>query len=233
MLSTAGRSGSASPDAWPSRRFPPGRRANGGARGRLVAPARLRRLRAALGRFLLGVRGAAAIETALSVGVLVIAFAGIMQAVTTVFVDDQTGRAARAAARMLALDPDADPWRPVWHELHPGTTHSCTTDWTATDLGTCGGWKLAVVRDVSPAALAAALDPGTTVPAGAGDAGDLVLVGLSAPPAPVPGVRTASASSNGNGNAGSNGSASANAPRTAADLVRMDAIGVARGEPDV
>ena len=188
---------------WPPGRRSPRRGSNGGGRGRFGAPARMR---GALGKFFLGERGAAAIETALSVSVLVVALAGIMQVVTTVFVDDQAERAARAAARALALDPGADPWEPVREELHADANHTCTTDWTASDLGACDGWTLAVRHGVSPAALTVALDPDLPAPAAGGD---LVLVGLSRQPA--------------NPNLGSS--------RTVAELVGMDAVGVARSEP--
>lgn len=185
----------------------------GGVRGRAGVPAR--RIRAVLGRFFLGVRGAAAIETAFAVFVLVTAFAGVMQTVNTVFVDDQAGRAARAAARALALNPGTDPWGPIWEELYSNANHGCTTDWTASNLGTCDGWTLAVARDVSPATLAATLGPN---PSASTVDGNLVLIGLSRSPATIPGV--------GNANANSNTS------RTAEDIVKMDSVGVARSEPE-
>lgn len=201
----------------------PCRGSHGGGRGlgrdRLGAPAR--RMRAALGKFFLGVRGAAAIETALSVSALVVALAVLMQVVNTVFVDDQAERAARAAARALALDPSTNPWGPVWEELHSNASHPCTTDWTTADLGDCGNWTLAVIDDASPAALAAALGPNPPASAPA-SGGDLVLVGLSRSAASIPGVQSANASP------GPNPGAS----RTVADLVGMDAIGVARREPE-
>ena len=160
-------------------------------------------------------RGAAAIETALSVSILVVALAGLMQVVSTVFVDDQAERAARAAARALALDPGANPWGPVWHELYSDSDHPCTTDWAASELGACGSWTLAVKHGVSPAALTAALDPDLPAPTAGGE---LVLVGLSRQPASVAGVQSA------NANPG--------ASRTVAELVGMEAIGVARREPE-
>lgn len=189
----------------------------GGTRGRLAGTTGPARRRAAVPGFFQGVRGAVALETALAVSVLVVALAGIMQIVNTVFMDDRAGSAARAAARALALDPDADPWAAVWKELDPDAAHACTTDWTAANLGACKGWTLAVVHGASPAALVAALEPGATAPAGTGD---LILVGLSRPPASIPGVSPA------------NAIPSPAASRTAEDLVKMDAIGVARREPD-
>ena len=54
-----------------------------------------------------GRRGSLAVETALSVSLLVIAFAGIMEIVHSVLVEDRMGRASRAAARAIALVPEA------------------------------------------------------------------------------------------------------------------------------
>ena len=178
---------------------------NGGGRGRSGASGRLR---AALGRFLLGTGGAAAIETAWAVAVLVVAFAGIATSVNSIFTDDAVGRAARAAARALALDPDADPWKAVHYELDGGAPWQCTTDWSAADSGTCSGWELAVVHGVTPAALAAVLGAGPMPPS---VDGGLVVVGLA---------RGSSSHSQGS-------------PWTVRDVVeQMDGIGVARVEPD-
>ena len=205
----------------PPRRRSPCHGSSGGDRVRLGfgVPARRRAAPAALtavAGFFRGVRGASAIETALSVSILVGALALLMQVVNTVFVDDQAGRAARAAALALALDPATDPWGPVWKELYSTPNHACTTDWTASEEGACGGWTLAVKHGVSPAALAAARDPNLTAPPAGGD---LVLVGLQRQPAPVPGVPSANASPPGTA-------------RTLAELVGMDAVGVARNEPE-
>lgn len=182
-----------------------------GEQPRDCPPGRRHAAAAAVAGFFRGGRGATAIETALSVSILVLALAGLMQVVNTVFVDDQAGRAARAAARALALDPTTDPWGPVREELYADSKHTCATDWTGTDVGTCDDWTLAVVHGVSPDALAAALDPNATAPA---SGGDLVVVGLSRPAATVLGVSNANV----------------NASRSVPELVRMDAIGVARSE---
>ena len=158
-------------------------------------------MRTALGKFCLGARGAAAIETALAVGVLITAFAGLMQTVNTVFVDDQAGSAARA------LNPDTNPWNPIWEELYSAENPAaCTTSaGTCAKCTTCVKWTLAVRRDVSPPALAAALGPN---PSASTVAGELVLVGLS------------------------RSSATANASPTTADVVKMDSVGVTRREPE-
>ena len=51
-------------------------------------------------------RGSVAVETAISVSVLVMAFAGIMQIVHSAYVSDRMDRAARAATRAIALAPE-------------------------------------------------------------------------------------------------------------------------------
>ncbi len=50
-------------------------------------------------------RGSVAVETAISVSVLVMAFAAIVQIVHSAYVSDRMGRAARAATRTIALAP--------------------------------------------------------------------------------------------------------------------------------
>ena len=52
-------------------------------------------------------RGSVAVETAISVSVLVMAFAAIVQIVHSAYVSDRMGRAARAATRAIALAPEA------------------------------------------------------------------------------------------------------------------------------
>ncbi len=193
-------------------------------RGRTVAPARRRAGTgagtgtAAVAGFFRGVRGAAAVETVLSISVLVTAFALLMSFVSDFYAEDGLDRAARTAARSLAIKPDADPWEAVWQELDPNVDFTtCGTDWTAAALGTCDGLTLAVVKGVSAAALAAAIDSGT--PAPADPAGELVLVGLSRSSSGfIPGVANANANPPPNPSAG--------------DVVRMDGIGVARSEPE-
>ena len=52
-------------------------------------------------------RGAVAVVTALAISVLVFAFSGLAEIVRTTYVDDTMNRAARAAARAVALVPDS------------------------------------------------------------------------------------------------------------------------------
>ena len=92
--------------------------------------------------------------------VLVVGFAGLMEIVHASFTDDRMGRAARAAARALALDPSADACAPIRRELRLADNFDCGTAWTLkVDLG------------VGPGALPATFDAGATA-----GTGDMVLV---------------------------------------------------------
>ena len=97
--------------------------------------------------------------------ILVVGFAGLMEIVQACYTDDRMSRAARAAARVLALNPSAgDPsavaCTAIRRELRLAEDFDCNTAWTLT-----------VDRGVSPSTLPATLD--TSV---ATDTGDMVLV---------------------------------------------------------
>ena len=123
------------------RRGPRGRRA--GARG-----------------FWSGTRGGTVIESAISISILVISFAVLAEIVHDVYKEDKLARAARAAARAIALNPAADPCAAIRSELD-----------LADDFNCAGSWTVDVDRGVSPATLPKPLD--ADVVAGTGD---LVLV---------------------------------------------------------
>ena len=74
-------------------------------------------LRGATRRFRRGQRGSVAIESALGITVLVISLAVVMEIVNAAYASDQMSRAARAAARSIALNPPADPDRGPDHRL--------------------------------------------------------------------------------------------------------------------
>ena len=101
-----------------------------------------------------------AIETAIALLVLVVGFAGVIEIVQVSYTDDTIARAARAAARSLALDPAADACAPIRRELDLAVDFDCNENWTLT-----------VYRGVLPSALQDAL--GGTVTQGTGD---MVLV---------------------------------------------------------
>lgn len=129
------------------------------AAGRVRAGSSRAGLRRALRRFAAGSRGAVAIENALAVVVLVGAFAGLMEIVSTVFESDRMGRAARAAAQATALDPNADSCAAIRRELHLDEKFDCSA------------WKITVHRGVLASELGDVLQ--AKAPAGSGD---MVLV---------------------------------------------------------
>ena len=132
---------------------PRGRRADEPRRG-------FRGLRGALRRFRTGERGGVAIETAIALAVLVSGFASVIEIVHVSYTDDTIARAARAAARSLALNPASDACAPIRSELDLAVDFDCNAAWTLT-----------VYRGVLPSALQDAL--GGTVTEGTGD---MVLV---------------------------------------------------------
>lgn len=122
-----------------------------------------------------GRRGSIAVETALSISLLVVAFAGITGIVHSVYVEDRMDRASRAAARAIALAPEAGEsalanraCQAIRRELGLGERFDCAT-------------RLAVRidRNLAPAGL---LQDGGSEPAG--ETGELVVVriGWSAGP---------------------------------------------------
>ena len=121
-------------------------------------------LGAAIRRFWRGEHGGAAIETAIAMVILVVGFAGLMEIVQASYADDQMARAARAAARSLALDPGADPkataCAAIQRELDLPEDFKCEPAWT-----------LNVELGVSPNSLPATLGDSATA-----GTGDMVLV---------------------------------------------------------
>ena len=121
-------------------------------------------LGAALRRFWRGEHGGVAIESAIAIVILVVGFAGLMEIVQASYVDDRMARAARTAARVLALNPGANPKADacvaIRRELDLAEDFDCETAWTLTvELG------------VSPNSLPATLGDSATA-----GTGDMVLV---------------------------------------------------------
>ena len=116
--------------------------------------------RSFLSGFLRGERGAVALESAVAIMVLVVGFGALVQIVHAVYTEDRMGRAARAAARALALDPAANACAPIRREFRLADDFDCATAWTLkVDLG------------VHPRSLPATLDADA-----AAGSGDMVLV---------------------------------------------------------
>ena len=116
-----------------------------------------------------------AIETAIAVAVLVVGLAGLMEFVHASLTDDRMERAARAAARALALDPTKDVCDPIRRELDLAADFPCAE-------APCGSaeapdgcpnvpWILTVHRGVTPGALPDTLDSSATE-----GTGDMVVV---------------------------------------------------------
>lgn len=84
-------------------------------------------------------RGSVAVETAVTLSVLVFAFAGLMEIVHSAYVSDTMSRAARAAARAIALVPDAEAGSldtvacaAIRRELDLAEGFDCAASWTLT-----------------------------------------------------------------------------------------------------
>ena len=122
-------------------------------------------------RFARSERAATALETALALGVLVVAFALLINIVGEVYAEDRGHRGAQAVARTVALNPSADPWAVLRRELGLDETHNCA-ELVGNAPGACDGWTLSVAAGVAPASLAGAVG-GTAV-----SDGDMVLVRL-------------------------------------------------------
>ena len=115
----------------------------------------------AIRRFGHGEHGAVAIESAIAIVILVVGFAGLMEVVQACYTDDRMSRAARAAARVLALDPTADTCAAIRRELRLAEEFDCDT----------ATWTLTVHPGVSPDALPSTPDGSVTF-----GTGDMVLV---------------------------------------------------------
>lgn len=160
------------------------RRASGdtgpGSAGDPVHPGTPRVGRAAAGplpglrAFLCGRRGAGAIESALSLAALVTVFAGLMAIAHAAYEDDRMGRAARAAARAVALTDiaatqatlDSAACTGIKNELGLADDFDCKT-WT----------DIKVVAGLAPSSLSSGTSTG-------GNNGDMILVTIDWKQAP-------------------------------------------------
>ena len=175
-----------------------------------------------LQRFFHGQRGSTAVEGAIAISILVAAFAGLMAIVQESYATDRLGRAARAVARAVALDSQADPCAAIRRELDLAVDFDCE-----------GQWQITVDHGVSPSHLST-LVAGDT---GGGNAsGELVLVRIGwkqgaseSDSDSEPEIDTA----DGEGVSGSDPEIT-DPTDTEADLepVPMIAMGVARSEPE-
>ena len=164
--------------------FHRGRRASGdtgpGSAGAPVHPGTPPACRAAAGplpglrAFLLARRGGGAIESALSLAALVTVFAGLMVVAHAAYEDDRMGRAARAAARAVALTTDA--------AATQATLDSAACTGIKNELGLaddfdCKTWTVTVTPDLTPSSLSSGASVG-------GETGDMILVTIDWKQAP-------------------------------------------------
>ena len=133
-------------------------------------PARgtVRRLRRTARGFLREKRASVAIEAAIAITVLVLGFGALMEIVRASYADDRMGRAARAAARALALDPAADACAAIRGELRLAGDFACSTQSSGAQSS---GVSVRVDRGVNPTTLPATLDAAATT-----GTGDMVLI---------------------------------------------------------
>ena len=120
-------------------------------------------LRGALRGFRRGESGATTIETAIAIAILVVGLAGLFEIVEASYTTDRMARAARAAARAVALNENADACAAIRREFHLADEFNCGAKWTIT-----------VDQGVSPTALPATLDAGATA-----GTGEMVLVRIT------------------------------------------------------
>ena len=92
--------------------------------------------------------------------VLMVGFGGLAEIVQASYTDDRMGRAARAAARALSLNPSADACASIRSELRLAEDFDCGAE-----------WELTVYRGVAPDGL-----PATPEASVAEGTGDLVLI---------------------------------------------------------
>lgn len=197
------------------RLLPPPGRARGPAGGR-GAPSPSRRAQ----------HGAAVLEGALSVSALVVALAILMGIIQTLYTSDKLARAARAAARAVALLPaapasesalDAVVGRAIRRELDLDRDFNCRAIRREPDPDSdsnCGEWTVTIGAYPTPAALLAGEARGGDAPP-AGENGDMILVRIGWSRAPWPFEWLVS---------------EANADGDTPVPVRMVATGVARNE---
>ena len=111
--------------------------------------------------FVNGQRASTVIEGAIAISILVSAFAGLMAIVEERYATDRLDRAARAVARVVALNANADPCAAIRREFALDEDFCCD-----------GQWQVSVHRGLSPGALPESLDQDLSASA----EGELILV---------------------------------------------------------
>lgn len=114
--------------------------------------------------------GGVAIESALSIVVLVVVCGGLMAIAHAAYTDDRMGRAARAAARAIAMTEDGSSSEAALGAL---ACAAIRREFALDSEFDCGGaWTIAIDTDLTPAALLGGS-------AAEGEAGDIVRVQIT------------------------------------------------------
>lgn len=120
----------------------------------------------ALRAFLRARRGGVAIESALSLAALVTVFAGLMAVAHAAYEDDRMGRAARAAARAVALVTDSAATQAT---LDSAACSAIRPELGLADDFDCTTWTVSVTAELTPSSLSSGTNTG-------GITGDMILV---------------------------------------------------------
>ena len=99
-----------------------------------------------------------AVEGAIAISILVAAFTGLMAMVQEVYTTDRLERAARAAARAIALNAGADPCAAIRREFGLAEEFDCSER-----------WQITVHEGLSPSDLSAAPRDGSAASAASGE----------------------------------------------------------------
>ena len=160
-----------------------------------------------------------AVEGAVTIAILVAAFAGLMAIVQEVYSSDRLGRAARAAARAVALDANADPCAAIRREFGLPESFDCTTR-----------WRISVHKGLHPSDLSSVLADAS---AETGESGDMVMVRIAwGDGAGATEEATTESTSRVGLPAGDEDPRESEESRGDAQPLPMVAMGVARCEPD-
>ena len=164
-------------------------------------------------------RGSAAVEGAIAISILVAALAGLMAIVQETYSSDRLGRAARAAARAVALDASADPCAAIRLEFRLPERFDCGTR-----------WRISVHQGLHPSVLSSVLADAS---AEAGGGGEMVMVRIAwGDGAEATEEATAESTSRAGLPAEEEAPAEPEEPRGDARPLATVAVGVARREPD-
>ena len=131
-------------------------------------------LRQGLRAFLRAPRGGVAVESALSLAVLVTVFSGLMAIAHAAYEDDRMDRAARAAARAVALVTDTSATKAA---LASTACNAIKRELDLADDFDCTTWTVGIKTNLKPSALST----GTNAD---GETGDMVLVEIEWQQAP-------------------------------------------------